>query len=164
MSLVANDGKKQSFKRKLSLEKSFEVRTLKSESCWEWTGSKDQYGYGRIRFNKVNMLAHRISFKIHKGEIPENLVIDHICRNRGCVNPEHLRAVTKSINSKENTASFTALNLLKTACPHGHKYTGNNLLVSGKKRYCRTCSRGRSLKYYFKTGRQNRINRQIAHV
>ncbi len=66
--------------------------------CWIWTGRLDRYGYGRMRADKDNTTAHRVSYEIHKGPIPEGLQIDHLCCVRKCVNPDHLEAVTASVN------------------------------------------------------------------
>lgn len=64
--------------------------------CWDWIASKKPNGYGQIQTGRRGeglVYAHRVSYELHKGPIPESLVIDHLCRNRGCVNPEHLEAV-----------------------------------------------------------------------
>ncbi len=71
--------------------------------CWEWQGARAQpHGYGRFHAYVLGgpqpMWAHRFSYIVHKGPIPEGLVIDHLCRNPCCVNPEHLEAVTQRIN------------------------------------------------------------------
>src|SRR5690606_8256446 len=61
--------------------------------CWEWTGAKHRLGYGVMRYGPRhlgNAPAHRVSFEAHRGPIPEGMVLDHLCRVRGCVNPEHL--------------------------------------------------------------------------
>ena len=67
------------------------------KNCWQWTAAKC-LGYGRFGFNKKTLLAHRISYTLIKGEIPRGLVLDHICRNTSCVNPEHLDIVTHKEN------------------------------------------------------------------
>lgn len=66
--------------------------------CWEWGGTIDANGYGRIRHKKTLYLAHRLSHELHKGAIPNGHVIDHMCRNTKCVNPAHLRAGTTKQN------------------------------------------------------------------
>lgn len=111
----------------------------KSENCWEWTGAKNN-GYGMF----WNCYAHRLAFHHLVGPVPADLELDHLCRNRSCVNPEHLEAVT----GKENlmrSESFVAINAQKTHCPKDHPYEGENLWIvrSGKrigKRECRACA------------------------
>lgn len=74
----------------------FWANVEKTDSCWNWTGSKDLKGYGRIG----GKMAHRRSYEWTNGPIPAGLVVDHICHNRGCVNPHHLRLATISQNSQ----------------------------------------------------------------
>lgn len=87
-----------------TLEERFWNRAIKRDGCWQWDGSIDVKGYGRIKFQGRNRLAHRISFELHRGEIPDGADIDHKCRNRACVNPDHLHAVTHWENT-QNLAS-----------------------------------------------------------
>ena len=72
--------------------------TVKESGCWEWNGKLNN-GYGRIRFKQKSTAAHRVSYEIYKGQIPDNYCIDHLCRNKKCVNPEHLEAVTQLENT-----------------------------------------------------------------
>ncbi len=110
--------------------------------CWVWKG-KLKAGYGRLRVNGVITRAHRYSYETYRGDIPEGLVLDHKCRNRACVNPDHLEPVTNYVNTMRGE-NFAALNKAKTACPHGHSYTLTNTYVDGRgRRYCRTCARER---------------------
>ncbi len=98
--------------------------------CWLWIGDSTVRGYGR--FNRD--LAHRASFELFKGRIPEGLVIDHRCRTLCCVNPDHLEAVTQ----KENVLRGDAAKQKKETCKLGHplqrRKTGNG------QRLCLTCS------------------------
>lgn len=111
-----------------------EVGTL--NDCWRWTGWIDQYGYGGTSHQGRNVGAHRFAYRICVGEVPDGLVLDHLCRNTWCVNPTHLEPVTV----RENNARAQ---LAKTHCPHGHPYSGDNLIVDKKRgwRICRECRR-----------------------
>lgn len=76
--------------------------------CWDWVGARGQDGYGRLREGATTIQAHRWSYEIAKGPIPTGLVIDHLCRNTGCVNPDHLEPVTTAQNTQRgNTAKLT---------------------------------------------------------
>ena len=112
--------------------------------CWNWTAYRDRNGYGRFRLDGKTHFAHRIAYELLRGEIPEGLQIDHLCRHRGCVNPDHMEPVS----SKENTLrgeTLAAANVAKTHCPHGHPYSGDNLYVrpDGNRR-CRACDAERA--------------------
>lgn len=125
----------------------FEERTNRagSELCWNWIGSvnkKTGYGEGSPS-RKKKYFAHRLSYELFVGNIPAGLHIDHICRNRKCVNPAHLRLLT----IKENVLcgiGITAENSRKECCPHGHKYEGDNLYIKPTgARVCKECRRQR---------------------
>ena len=110
-----------------------------SDSCWSWTGSTNSSGYGQFRHKGVKINAHRFSFELLRGEIPAGLELDHLCRNRRCVNPDHLEPVTSFVN-KMRGRSFSALNAAKTHCSRGHAFTPTNTRKrpSGW-RECRAC-------------------------
>lgn len=115
------------------------------DDCWEWTGGKSSAGYG----NYKNRPAHRVFYEWYHGGLPPHpLVLDHICRNRACVRPDHLRAVTQRQNVVENSDSFVAANALKTHCPQGHPYDGENLRVKGTRRLCKACAKTARLIYH----------------
>lgn len=120
--------------------------------CWEWIGPKVGRGYGNIVWRLPgkprryrHKVAHRVAYETMRGPIPDGLTLDHLCRNRGCVNPWHLEPVT----SRENTLrgiSPAAVNARLTHCKRGHPLSGDNLRLvqspSGKRgRSCRTCAK-----------------------
>lgn len=113
----------------------------KTSTCWLWRGTLTGGGYGTFRLSRLgrDFRAHRISFVLFGNEIPDGLVLDHICRVRNCVNPDHLRAVTDAENVLAGIGP-TAVNARKTHCPRGHEYTPENIYrrKDGARR-CLTC-------------------------
>lgn len=81
-----------------SSEERFEAYIDRSGSCWEWRGAVSDNGYGRMRHNDGTFSVHRFAYERYRGPIPKDLVIDHLCRNRRCANPDHLEAVTQEEN------------------------------------------------------------------
>ena len=111
----------------------------KTESCWIWTAALDQDGYGKCRRDGVKR-AHRVAYEELVGPIPAGLHLDHLCRVRECVNPEHLQPVTNLLNLMRGQ-TFAAINAAKTHCPKGHEYTPENTQRKANgSRICRTCS------------------------
>jgi len=100
---------------------------LNENGCWEWTGVYDNHGYGQFSIHGNVIRAYRYSYEyFNETTIPTNLVIDHLCRNRGCANPDHLEAVTH----KENVLrgfSISAINSRKVHCKRGHILPSNRL-------------------------------------
>lgn len=90
-------------KSKLTLEERFwsKVRKGKEDECWNWTAFCDEGGYGRIKVNRENIQAHRYSYQINIGEIPEDMDVLHACKNNSCVNPNHLYLRPKNIPVEE---------------------------------------------------------------
>ena len=115
---------------------------INERGCWVWTKSLGRDGYAKVMVKHRRHIAHRLSYETFNGPIPEGLVIDHLCRNRACVNPEHLRATTQ----RENVLcgeGRAAVNARKTHCPSGHPYSGDNLRVRPGMygRVCKACHR-----------------------
>lgn len=81
--------------------KLFWARVERTASCWNWTGSKHPKGYGQLTFMGYDQKAHRLSYLLHNGEIPEGLCVMHICDNPSCVNPSHLKLGTNQDNSDD---------------------------------------------------------------
>ncbi len=110
--------------------------------CWVWKGLTHN-GYGVLSIPNVRpqVRAHRLSYTLHVGPIPSGLVLDHICRNRGCVRPDHLEAVTDRENVLRGIGP-TARNFRKTHCSQGHAYTPENTKwTKDGYRRCRACYR-----------------------
>lgn len=120
----------------------FWSKVAKTQTCWHWTGRLDAKGYGHLHLisdgRRMRARAHRVSLQISGVEVPDDLVVDHICRVRHCVNPEHLRVVTQTENTLAGIG-ITAINARKTHCPRGHEYTAENTSVRSGKRHCRAC-------------------------
>jgi hypothetical protein len=86
-------------------EARFWNRVERTEGCWLWRGTVMKIGYGAIRFGGRNRTAHRVSYELNVGPIPEGKQIDHACRNRLCVNPDHLRPLTDGENKQNLSAN-----------------------------------------------------------
>ena len=129
-------------------------RVDKTDSCWVWTGTRTgaQHDYGRFYLgNGKRIYAHRFSYELHVGPIPEGLQLDHLCRNPPCVNPNHLEVVTSRENTVRGT-SPSAKAARQTRCINGHDYNEANTYryvpvgSNHERRYCRVCARARQAK------------------
>jgi len=136
---------------KASLEERFWSRVDKNgpNGCWVWTGGLNPCGYGKIRVGVQTRGAHRVSYEIAKGTVPNGLQLDHLCRNRRCVNPDHMEPVTQRENILRGI-SFAANNAKQTHCHRGHELAGANLEKSHLRhgmRACILCCRIRDREY-----------------
>ncbi len=130
---------KQGPKRRPPFERFWGKVSINPNGCWDWTGANNGVGYGQMRDVGKNIYAHRYSYEALSGIIPDGMHLDHLCRNRSCVNPLHLEAVTCRENLLRGVGP-TAKHAATTHCPKGHEYSGANLMVrpNGQRR-CRTC-------------------------
>ena len=126
---------------KISTAERFWAKVNKTDTCWLWTASTKGAGYGQYIIEGKSYLSHRLSYEMLVGSIPEGLVIDHLCKVKTCVNPEHLEAVTQYENMMRSESG--AYLKSRTHCPKNHPYSGTNLYVSPRGgRFCRACRRG----------------------
>jgi hypothetical protein len=118
--------------------------TMPTSPCIAWDGYLDRYGYGK----RGGRLAHRLAYEQRFGPIPKGLQIDHRCRNRSCVNVEHLEVVTQRENTLRGLGP-ASVNAHKTHCSNGHLFDVSNtyLQPGSRRRACRACNRARVARY-----------------
>ena len=124
----------------------FEAKFEKSSGCWNWKAGLSFYGYGWFRPHGVTgstVNAHRVAYELYVGKIPKGMTLDHLCRNRQCVNPAHLEPVT-SVENTLRGEGLSATNRRKTMCKRGHAFTPENTYTCKKgprrgHRQCRQC-------------------------
>jgi hypothetical protein len=126
------------------------VQPVPWSGCWLWTAAVNRNGYGVFGLKRRIRLAHCASYEMHRGQIPEGLELDHLCRVPCCVNPDHLEAVTHRVNIlRGNTRSYIRV----THCPRGHPYDEVNayrfFVGDGRElaRNCRVCCREAARRY-----------------
>ena len=111
-----------------------------STPCWLWTAQINNKGYGKLKPPKgMSQLAHRFAYETFIAQIPQDLEIDHLCRNRRCVNPQHMEPVTHAENMKRGIGGHNQRS--KTHCPQAHPYDLFNTYIgpTNGDRQCRTC-------------------------
>jgi len=113
-----------------------------TDGCWGWKGGFSPSGYTIFHVDRVGRRAHRVTYEIFVGKIPPGKVLDHLCENRGCVNPFHLEptGIGENVNRGSNS------NAKKTHCKQGHEYTEENTYrPDPNKRHCKTCRHERAV-------------------
>jgi hypothetical protein len=121
-------------------ESRFWGRVRKTRSCWLWTGKLTHLGYARVAWNGRLQMAHRVAYEMLVGSIPKGMTLDHLCRRRHCIKPDHLEPVSLAENLRRGESPF-ARNARKTHCPQGHAYDEANTYIQPKTggRVCRAC-------------------------
>ena len=131
----------------LTATERFWSKVDKSGDCWVWTAGKSRDGYGNFKRDGKDLKAHRVAYELVRGSIPTGLDLDHLCRVRACVNPDHLEPVTRRENIMRG-AGYTAEQARKTACKRGHEFTAENTYAWRGGRICRTCRKAYSSQRY----------------
>ena len=141
--------------KNMSIEERFFEKVNKTDSCWLWTGALSSSGYGSFGVAGKATAAHRYSYQIHNGEIPEGLIICHTCDTPSCVNPDHLWLGTYSDNMKDMVAKdrHGSSSRVQTHCRRGHDFDIYGFKTftrsNGKvERYCQECKRISDHNYY----------------
>lgn len=131
------------------LERFWNKVEIQPNGCWDWVGAITNRGYGLFNDEIKLKLVHRLSYEINKGKIPAGLQIDHLCRNRKCVNPEHLEVVTQKENMMRGFG-LASMYSKRSHCKRGHPLVKENLGKWRNSRDCLICSRLRCKKAYNK--------------
>lgn len=134
-------------KKRPSAEQRFWAYTDKSDGCWHWRSAMDTNGYGLLSVGGKTTKAHRFAYELLVGHIPDGLVIDHLCRNRSCVNPDHMEPVTNDENLRRGNGRDVSQGR-RGICHAGHPYSIENTYTNplGRK-VCRTCMAAARARY-----------------
>lgn len=127
--------------RRSAVEVVLDHLELDGSGCWVFKGPLRE-GYGRVRdMSRHSVQAHRVMYEACVGQIPAGLHLDHLCRNRACVNPAHMELVTNRENLRRGNG-ISAINARKTHCDRGHEFTPENTRIrTSGYRQCRECAR-----------------------
>lgn len=132
----------------------FASKHRKKGGCLIWQGPLDKDGYGSFYLRRINRRAHRVAWFSAHGDLPEGMVVNHVCRNRACVNPQHLQAISATESALRDTTSLGYINSQKTMCPMGHPYD----VTYGKQRYCSICERAKQRRLRAKWRSEDTLN------
>src|SRR5262245_10973804 len=116
--------------RERFLNKPIKIERTAGWECWLWQGKLDDGGYAIIRVDDHRMNAHRFSYELLVGPIPDGLVVDHLCRRRHCINPDHLEPVTNEENVRRGAHKHAGQLVPRETCDKGHVLTGDNLYIN----------------------------------
>lgn len=132
----------------------------RADGCWIWRGRINSDGYGMTGWTSFEPSAHRFTYRVLVGPIPEGLTLDHLCRNRACVNPAHLEPVTMRENILRGEG-IAAKNAAKTHCLRGHEFTPENTYATPSGgRGCKACRAQRQAHYDRRKRAERRAERE----
>lgn len=122
----------------------FWAKVIKTPTCWIWSKTQNGAGYGQFTLAGKNLMAHRLAYMLCRGDIPSGLELDHLCRNRACVNPWHLEAVTHRVNMQR-----AQMHVRRERCLNGHLFTAATVMYerSGARR-CKICKNAKARARY----------------
>jgi hypothetical protein len=143
---------------------------LTESGCWAWTACISKAGYAKFGDGLKVRPAHIWSYEQKKGKVPQGLELDHLCRVRCCVNPDHLEAVTHKVNMTRGIAAEKLAEYFNTIthCPQGHEYSGENTAFSlsanseSSRKYCKECKRLKAIARYRKNRDEINLRRSAA--
>lgn len=140
------------YSRGSSIERFLNYIAINENGCWEWTGFLYPSGYGCFQINGSSTRSHRFAYEwFNQCKLPNykltNLQLDHLCRNRKCVNPDHLELVTARENVQRGSRSLANIPK-KTCCLRGHLYSDKTTFIDYKGyTKCRECKKIYDKKY-----------------